>query len=62
MFRSHRLFTALAAILLALTLIPFAAPAVTENTMESAPEISLPEFTENADPAAEAPEDEEKEE
>ena len=43
MFKSGRLFQRLPAVLLALALFPFSAVAITEDTVESAPEVSLPE-------------------
>ena len=56
MFRFNHSFTSLLAVLLALTLFPFTALAVTENVLESAPDISLPEEA-GADPGggAESP-------
>ena len=56
MFKSNHLFTSLLVTLLALTLVPFSALAVTENVLESAPEVSMPE--EDADDTyAETPEE-----
>ena len=43
MVKSNHLFTSLLAYLLVLTLLPVSVLALTENTMESAPEVSLPE-------------------
>ena len=43
MIKSGKILTFLLAVLLALTLLPFSAMAVTENRLESAPELSMPE-------------------
>ena len=56
MLRFNHSFTSLLAVLLALTLFPFTALAVTENVLESAPDISLPEET-GTDPGEELPEE-----
>ncbi len=59
MFRFNHSFTSLLAVLLALTLFPFSALAVTEDTLEPAPEISLPEEA-GGDTDEELPEEEEE--
>ncbi len=56
MYKSNHLFISLLAVLLALALFPFSALAITEDSVESAPEISLPEDDIN-DVSAETPED-----
>ena len=45
MIRFNHSFTSLLAVLLAMTFFPFSALALTEDTLEPAPEISLPEET-----------------
>lgn len=56
MFKSNHLFMSLLAVLLALALFPYSALAITEDSVEPAPEISLPEDDIN-DISAETPED-----
>lgn len=58
MIRFNHSFTTLLAILLAITLFPFSALALTEDTLEPAPQISLPEETGDAEADDEYEEDE----
>ena len=61
MFKSSHLFITLLAVLLAVTLFPFSALAVTEDTIEPAPELSLTE-DETGDEDAEYAEDDSRDE
>ncbi len=61
MFKSNHLFITLLAVLLAVTLFPFSSLAITEDTIESAPEVSLTE-DETGDEDAEYAEDDSRDE